>query len=100
MKYKVIKSKEALKDSKKIDKVFLEDLDDDIELIENAGLDFVVSKPLGHQVFEIKSGRIRALYGFKDNKIIVITLIYLKKTQKCPQDLILKAKQLLDKWKP
>lgn len=98
--YKVIKTKEAIKDTKKIDKIFLEDLEDDIEIIENAGLDFVVSEPLGNQLFEIKSGRIRALYGFKDNQIIVITVIYLKKTQKCPQELISRAKTLLDKWQP
>jgi mRNA-degrading endonuclease RelE of RelBE toxin-antitoxin system len=100
MKFKVIKTKEALKDSKKIDKIFLEDLDDDIALIENEGLDFIISEPLGHQVFEIKSGRVRALYGFKKEKLIVITVISLKKTQKCPQELILRARKLLDKWQP
>jgi len=99
MRYKVIKTKEALKDSEKIDKIFLEDLDDDIELIETEGLDFVVSKPLGHKVFEIKSNRIRALYGFKGERLVVITVIYLKQTQKCPQELILRAKKLLDNWK-
>lgn len=98
MKYKVIKTKEAVKDSKKINKIFLEDLDDDIELIETEGLDFVVSKPLNNKVFEIKSGRIRALYGFKKNQLIVIAVIFLKKTQKFPQDLITRAKQIFDKW--
>ena len=100
MKYKVIKTKESIKDSKKIDSIFIEDLEDDIELIETEGLDFVISKALGNQVFEIKSNRVRALYGFKENKLIIITVIYLKKTQKCPQELILRAKKLLDKWKP
>lgn len=97
MKYKVIKTDEALKDEKKIDKTFLEDLEDDIELIENEGLDFVISRPLGQQVFEIKSNRIRALYGFKKDKLIVIAVIYLKKTQKCPKELISRAKNILDK---
>jgi len=100
VKYKVIVTKEAYKDSKKIDKVFLEDLQDDIELIENEGIDFIISRPLGLQVFEIKSSRVRALYGFKRDKLIVITVIYLKKSQKCPQELIIRAKNLLDKWKP
>lgn len=100
MKFTVKLTDEAIKDTKKIDKIFLDDLEDDIEIIENEGLDFVVSEPLGNKVFEIKSGRIRALYGFKDNQIIVITVIYLKKTQKCPQELILRAKKILDKWQP
>lgn len=100
MKFKVIKTKEALKDLKKIDKFFIDDLDDDIGIIENEGLDFVVSEPLGHQVFEIKSKRIRALYGFKPNQCIVIPVVSLKKTQKCPNELILRAKKLLDKWQP
>ncbi|MDD3435888.1 MAG: type II toxin-antitoxin system RelE/ParE family toxin [Candidatus Gastranaerophilales bacterium] len=100
MKYTVIKTKEAIKDISKINSDFIEDLDEDIELIETEGLDFVVSRPLGNQVFEIKSNRVRALFGFKENKLIVITVIYLKKTQKCPRDLILKAKKLLDNWKP
>jgi hypothetical protein len=100
MKYKVIKTKEAIKDANKIDNVFIEDLEDDIELIENEGLDFVVSRPLGNQVFEIKSNRVRALYGFQEDKLIVIAVISLKKTQKCPQDLILRAKRILNKWQP
>jgi phage-related protein len=100
MKYKVVKTKEAMKDIKNISSDFIEDLNEDIELIETEGLDFVVSRPLGNKVFEIKSNRVRALFGFKSNELIVITVVYLKKTQKCPKELILKAKRLLDKWKP
>lgn len=97
MRFKVKLSKEAKKDLSKLDKIFQEDLKDDIELIESKGLDFVISEPLGHKIFEIKSGRVRALYGFMEDKIIVIAVIYLKKSQKCPQNLILRARQILDK---
>ena len=63
--------------------------------IENDGIEFVRVKHLQNDIFEIKSNELRSLFKYKAGKIIVIGVVFVKKTQKTPKDKIKLAKQRL-----
>lgn len=63
--------------------------------IETQGIEFVRVKPLQKDIFEIKSNELRSLFKYKAGKIIVIGVVFVKKTQKTPKDKIKLAKQRL-----
>ncbi len=63
--------------------------------IENGGIEFVRVKHLQNDIFEIKSNELRSLFKYKAGKIIVIGVVFVKKTQKTPKDKIKLAKQRL-----
>ena len=63
--------------------------------IEIQGIEFVRVRPLQKDIFEIKSNELRSLFKYKAGKIIVIGVVFVKKTQKTPKDKIKLAKQRL-----
>jgi phage-related protein len=63
--------------------------------IETQGIEFVRIKPLQKDIFEIKSNELRSLFKYKAGKIIVVGVVFVKKTQKTPKDKIKLAKQRL-----
>ncbi len=63
--------------------------------IETQGIEFVRVKPLQKDIFEIKSNELRSLFKYKAGKIIVVGVVFVKKTQKTPKDKIKLAKQRL-----
>ena len=65
------------------------------ELIETKGIEFVRVKHLQSKIFEIKSKDLRSLFKYQEGKIIVIGVVFVKKTQKTPKDKIKLAKQRL-----
>ena len=58
------------------------------EKIEQQGIEFVKVKHLQKKIFEIKSNELRPLFKYKEGKIIVIGVIFVKKTQKTPKETI------------
>lgn len=60
----------------------------DYETIEKQGLEFVKRRFLRDGLFEIKTNDVRSLFQYRENKVILIGLIYVKKTQKAPENLI------------
>ena len=70
-------------------------LRDEYSKIETQGIEFVRVKPLQKDIFEIKSNELRSLFKYKAGKIIVIGVVFVKKTQKTPKDKIKLAKQRL-----
>lgn len=60
----------------------------DYETIEKQGLEFVKRRFLRDGLFEIKTNEVRSLFQYRENKVILIGLIYVKKTQKAPGNLI------------
>lgn len=56
--------------------------------IETLGIEYVRVKPIQKEIFEIKSNEIRSLFKYKHGKIIVIGVVFVKKTQKTPKDKI------------
>lgn len=65
------------------------------ELIETKGIEFVRVKHLQSKIFEIKSKDLRSLFKYKEGKIIIIGVVFIKKSQKTPKDKIKLAKQRL-----
>ncbi len=98
MKYKILLTPQAntdlsnleLKDSKKVFKA--------IDVIENVDINAVNNKALGNKLYEIKIDNIRCLYGYKKGQIIIIALIFIKKTQKTPKINIEKAQNILKEY--
>ena len=70
-------------------------LSDEYSKIETLGIEFVRVKPLQKDIFEIKSNELRSLFKYKAGKIIVIGVIFVKKTKKTPKDKIKLAKHRL-----
>ena len=70
-----------------------------INLFEYLGKNAKNSRDLSSNgLFEIKADNIRAYFKYFENKIIIIGLIVLKKTQKVPKRFILQAIKNIDKY--
>lgn len=70
-------------------------LSDAYSKIETQGIEFVRLKPIQKDIFEIKSNELLSLFKYKAGKIIVVGVVFVKKTQKTPKDKIKLAKQRL-----
>ena len=70
-------------------------LNSDYKTIETTGIEFVRVKHLQDKIFEIKSKNLRSLFKYQEGKIIVIGVVFVKKTQKTPKDKINLAKKRL-----
>ena len=69
------------------------------EKIEQQGIEFVKVKHIQKKIFEIKSNELRFLFKYKEGKIIVIRVVFVKKTQKTPKEMIkLAEKRLKEVW--
>ena len=88
MKFRVKKIPEAEKEYLELTNVQRKILDRDFEIIETVGIEFVKRRFLRNGIFEIKSNDVRALFKYKENAIILIGLVYAKKSRKTPDDLI------------
>ena len=66
-----------------------------IKKIQEQGIEFVRVKPIQKEIFEIKTNELRSLFKYKAGKIIVIGVVFVKKTQKTPKEIIKLAKTRL-----
>lgn len=74
-----------------------DNLDMDFSTIQEHGIEFVKRRFLRDGLFEVKTGDVRSLFQYRKDKIILVGLIYTKKTQKTPNQLIKLAQTRLDK---
>lgn len=95
MKFTVEKLPQAEAEIEALEKSQQDLLRDEYSKIETQGIEFVRVKPLQKDIFEIKSNELRSLFKYKAGKIIVIGVVFVKKTQKTPKDKIKLAKQRL-----
>ncbi|WP_024470379.1 type II toxin-antitoxin system RelE/ParE family toxin [Treponema pedis] len=65
------------------------------EKIEQQGVEFVKIKHLQKKIYEIKSNEVRSLFKYKEGRIIVIGVVFVKKTQKTPKETIKLAEKRL-----
>ena len=65
------------------------------EKIEQQGIEFVKVKHIQKKIFEIKSNELRSLFKYKEGKIIVIGVVFVKRTQKTPKEAIKLAEKRL-----
>lgn len=67
----------------------------DYELIETMGIEFVKIKPIQNKIFEIKTNDVRPLFKYAEGRIIIIGVVFVKKTQKTPKNIIKIAQKRL-----
>ena len=70
-------------------------LEADYTKIQELGIEFVRVKPIQKDIFEIKTNELRSLFKYKAGKIVVIGVVFVKKTQKTPKEKIKLAKNRL-----
>ena len=97
MKYIVDLADEAKEDFRSLDRSSQKKLTKDFEQIEEYDISFVKIKHLEEDIYEIIADNIRALFGYKNNEVIVVTVIFLKKTQKTPKKFKERAKRILER---
>lgn len=95
MKFKIIKIKQAEKEFETLSEEQKSALNDDYNLIENEDIAFVKRRHLQDEIYEIKTNDVRSLFKYEENQIIIIGLIYEKRTNKAPQYYIKLAKKRL-----
>ena len=70
-------------------------LEADYKKIQEQGIEFVRVKLIQKEIFEIKTNELRSLFKYKAGKIIVVGVVFVKKTQKTPKEIIKLAKKRL-----
>jgi phage-related protein len=95
MKFTVEKLPQAKAEIESLEQSQQELLRNEYSKIETQGIEFVRVKPLQKDIFEIKSNELRSLFKYSAGKIIVVGVVFVKKTQKTPKDKIKLAKQRL-----
>lgn len=84
MKFKIEKLKQAEKEISKLTQVQQKQLDDDYRTITDKGIEYVKRRHLRGDLFEIKTNDIRSLFSYRENCIILIGLVYEKRSNKAP----------------
>ncbi|MBO4829787.1 MAG: type II toxin-antitoxin system RelE/ParE family toxin [Fibrobacter sp.] len=95
MKFTVEKMSSVIAEIKALEKNQQDLLNKDYEIIEKQGIEYVRVRPLQKEIFEIKSNELRSLFKYKAGAIIIIGVVFVKKTQKTPKDKIKLAIQRL-----
>ena len=95
MKFSVEKLPVAENEIKSLEQSQQDLLNKEYETIERQGIEFVRVRPIQREIFEIKSNELRSLFKYKAGAIVVIGVVFVKKTQKTPKDKIKLAKQRL-----
>lgn len=88
MKFTVEKLPAAAAEINALEQSQKELLNKEYETIEKQGLEYVRVRPLQKEIFEIKSNELRSLFKYKTGAIIVIGVVFVKKTQKTPKEKI------------
>jgi phage-related protein len=84
MKYKINFLPEAEQEKFKLDNVYIAELKYAYDLIEKDGIEFVRINSLGNKLFEVKTEKTRSIYKYQAGQLIIIGVIFLKKSQKTP----------------
>ena len=95
MKYKIILTKDAKNDLNNLTPENKFRIERSFSQIENNGIQGIFIKSLGSKLFEIKTGKVRALYTYKETQLIIVGVIFIKDSQKTPKEIIKKARKVL-----
>lgn len=95
MKFEVQKLKQAEKEIANLTKQQQKALEDDFEIISHKGLEYVKRRHLQGDIFEIKTNDVRSLFAYREDCIILIGLVYEKRTTKAPDYYIKLAQKRL-----
>lgn len=94
--FEIIFSDEAIEQRDNLDKISRKKIVKAIRLFEEVGKIAGNSRNLD-DIWEIKADNVRAYFDYEGNKIVIIGLIVLKKSQKAPKRFIEQAKKILMK---
>ena len=95
MKFTVEKLPQAKAEIDSIEQYQKEMLEADYKKIQEQGIEFVRVKPIQKEIFEIKTNELRSLFKYFAGRIIVVGVVFVKKTKKTPKEKIKLAKQRL-----
>ena len=95
MKFKIEKLKQAEKEIADLASHQKVAVESDFDIIEQQGIEFVKRRHLRNGLFEIKTNDIRSLFKYKEESIILIGLVYEKRTNKAPEYYIKLAQKRL-----
>jgi phage-related protein len=95
MKFTVEKLPQAKNEIDSLEQSQKDMLEADYKKIQEQGIEFVRVKPIQKEIFEIKTNELRSLFKYKAGKIIVVGVVFVKKTQKTPKEIIKLAKKRL-----
>lgn len=96
MRYKIELTKDAQKEFNELTSEQQCSLYEDYKIIQEFGIEYVLTKHIEDKIFEIKTQKLRSLFIYKENQIIIIGLIYIKQSQKMPLNI---KKQALKRFK-
>ena len=92
-------TKEALAQFKELDENSQDKILEAVRIFEYIGTNYKNTNSLGNGLFELKPRGVRAYFMYAENKIIIIGLIVLKKTQKAPKRFIEQAIRNIENYK-
>jgi mRNA-degrading endonuclease RelE of RelBE toxin-antitoxin system len=88
MTFKVLKLQQAQREFDGLSEKQKELVSADYRTIETKGIEFVKRRYLRNGIFEIKSDDVRSLFRYQEDRIILIGVIYEKRSRKAPQDIL------------
>ena len=91
MKFTVEKLPQAKAEIDSLEQSQKEILEADYKKIQEQGIEFVRVKPIQKEIFEIKT----SVFKYAAGRIIVVGVVFVKKTKKTPKEKIKLAKQRL-----
>ncbi len=95
MTFKVLKLQQAQREFDGLSEKQKELVSADYRTIETKGIEFVKRRYLRNGIFEIKSDDVRSLFKYQEDRIILIGVIYEKRSRKAPQDILKLAEKRL-----
>ena len=99
MTFKVLKLQQAQREFDGLSEKQKELVSADYRTIETKGIEFVKRRYLRNGIFEIKSDDVRSLFKYQEDRIILIGVIYEKRSRKAPQDILKLAEKRLKEIK-
>ena len=104
MKYRVVLTNEAAEDYDKLTLAHKKKLQADFVVIQECGIDAVyvkriyVKDPEIDKLFEIRTDHIRSLFVYLENQVVLISLVFIKQSQKTPEKHIQQALRRIKKY--
>ncbi len=95
MTFKVLKLRQAQREFEGLSEKQKELVSADYRTIETKGIEFVKRRYLRNGIFEIKSDDVRSLFKYQEDRIILIGVIYEKRSRKAPQEILKLAEKRL-----
>ncbi len=96
--YTAIYTEEAASQLRSLDLINREKLTEAVAIFEQIGIAYKNINSLGKGLYEIKPKGVRAYFKYAGNRIIIIGIVVLKKTQKAPKRYIEQAIKNIDKY--